>query len=228
MRLSPITFCKAYVCRLSDKQIISGPFAGMFYVKDSVNSAYFPKIIGSYEREIHQILYALDGQHFDKIIIIGAAEGYYAAGLSRRWQRPVWAYESDIAGQDLLTRLALINGLHITQKPTFRKDEDTQSVRDFILMDVEGEEMKLLDNQRLKAWQQCTILVEVHGQHIRRAITQRSTPTHGVAFFPVEDRKSTDYPFSVPFRWVLQRYWWGLLQEWRSDSIGWLLLSPRS
>lgn len=84
--LSPITLVHTYLRKVTQKRIFSGPFRGLFYVGESVGSSYFPKILGIYEKELHGILEANKLDSFDKIIVIGAGEGYYAVGLAKKWK----------------------------------------------------------------------------------------------------------------------------------------------
>ena len=72
------------LAKKSDGRVLRGPFAGMVYAVDAFASAYFPKLIGCYEREIHEILESVIRRGYRRIIDIGCAEGYYAVGLALR------------------------------------------------------------------------------------------------------------------------------------------------
>ena len=65
--------------------VLSGPFHGMRYVDHSVGSSLFPKLIGTYEKELRYWLEAqFTESNLTTIVNIGAGEGYYAVGAALR------------------------------------------------------------------------------------------------------------------------------------------------
>src|SRR5262249_17496055 len=76
--------------------ISGGPFKGMKYVGDSRGSAFYPKLMGTYELELHGIIERLCQEQFDVLLNIGSGEGYYSVGMAMRCQRlKVIAAEED-------------------------------------------------------------------------------------------------------------------------------------
>lgn len=73
-----------YIC---GKRILAGPFRGMKYIENSHGSAYLPKILGSYEKELHKFIPRIVEEEYELILDIGAAEGYYAVGLSYLYKK---------------------------------------------------------------------------------------------------------------------------------------------
>src|SRR4051812_19305855 len=63
-------------------RVLQGPFAGMQYVTESYGSQLVPKLLGSYENELHDLVEQIVAQRPKIVIDIGAAEGYYAVGLA--------------------------------------------------------------------------------------------------------------------------------------------------
>lgn len=137
------------------------------------------------------------------------------------------AFEVDSKGRQLITRLALINRTEVFIEGRFDENYDTKSKKDFILMDIEGGEEELLDEKRFHSWKESVILVEVHSQEIKEKLYARSNITHNSFFTPVVERTMVDYPFNPPFPRLLKRWWWASIQEWRSDSIGWIIFEPK-
>ena len=88
LRFSPITLVHAYLKKVTRKRIFSGPFQGLYYIGESIGSSYYPKILGIYEKELHGILVANRLDSFDKLVVIGAGEGYYAVGLVQKMETP--------------------------------------------------------------------------------------------------------------------------------------------
>ena len=62
----------------------SGPFAGMSCISEAICSSLVPKLLGSYESELHQVLNQILETDYQNVIDIGCAEGYYAVGLALR------------------------------------------------------------------------------------------------------------------------------------------------
>src|SRR5207249_10415948 len=108
--LRPRTFAHRMLMTRSAGGILAGPFAGMKYVSTSVGSVYEPKLMGTYELELHPIIEQLCKQQFSRIIDVGAAEGYYAVGMAMRSPRSeVIAFETTTEGQALIAQLAALN-----------------------------------------------------------------------------------------------------------------------
>src|SRR6478752_2830493 len=77
-------------------KILGGPFAGMEYVSVATEGALVPRLLGSYESELHPHLQAFAEEGLDCVIDVGCAEGYYAVGLARMMPDvAVHAYDID-------------------------------------------------------------------------------------------------------------------------------------
>ena len=228
MKLPPRFLVDAYLRKITQRKIIAGPFSGLYYIKKSIGSMLMPKLLGCYEKELHTVIETNSTECFEKIIVIGAGEGYYAVGLAKKWKRPVLAFEEDEQGRQLITRLALINRTSVFVKGRFETDIATKSSNDFILIDIEGGEKELLTPERFLQWDKSSIVVEVHSDALKGLIKERSRYTHHSTFIPIRERTLDDYPFKVPFPRFLNRWWWAAIQEWRSDSIGWLIFEPKA
>src|SRR5262245_56331762 len=62
-----------------DLKVRHGFFKGMQYPRNrSISSALFPKLLGTYERELHPVLERICKEPYEGIVNIGCAEGYYA------------------------------------------------------------------------------------------------------------------------------------------------------
>lgn len=64
--------------------IVAGPFRGMRYIEKAVCSELPPKILGTYEMELHALIESIVARRPSCIIDIGAAEGFYAVGFATR------------------------------------------------------------------------------------------------------------------------------------------------
>lgn len=72
----------------SELVVLNGPFKGLKYpFKEAFGSVFTPKIIGTYELELHSIVNEILVSGYKHIIDIGAAEGYYSIGFAKKCQK---------------------------------------------------------------------------------------------------------------------------------------------
>ncbi len=182
---------------------MAGPFAGLQYPVSAVGSALGPKLLGSYEKELHEVIDDIIDHQYTTIIDIGAAEGYYAVGLLKRIpQAKLIAFEQAESGRESLHHLAKINGVAdrlkveghcaIDQLAQTKLNDDS-----LIICDVEGAEIELLDPTKARNLHQADILVELH-QHIvadvEKEIYDRFKSTHEILKINSEPRTPADLP----------------------------------
>jgi hypothetical protein len=152
---------------LKEAMVVSGPFNGMRYIPRAFGSAHIPKLLGSYESELHPWFREIAQYSFDTVIDVGAAEGYYAVGLARLFPNArVVAFEEETAARSMLIELAGINGVDTRLEirgicNVGDMDSLPPEGRFLVLMDVEGAEIELLD-PRTGIMKNAIILFESH------------------------------------------------------------------
>ncbi len=111
-RMRPIGYLTQLVRTSTHDRVRLGPFAGMRYIDHSIGSAYLPKLLGTYERELGMVIEEICSCRPGLIVDVGAAEGYYAVGLALRNPRArVVAFESQPVGRTALCKMAALNGV---------------------------------------------------------------------------------------------------------------------
>lgn len=214
--LHPENLAQNIVIRKSKNTIISGPFKYMKYVEVSVGSELIPKLLGTYELELHDIIYNILKNSYDLIIDIGAAEGYYAVGLAKKFPATkIVAYECNTDGQTLIRQMAKLNGikenLEIKGLCTLENlINDLNNVKScLIILDAEGAENTLLDLVKIPNLKYCEILVEIHDHIISNvglSIVNRFSSTHFITKIAEKPRNTKDLPFfSLLNRWILPK-----------------------
>jgi hypothetical protein len=185
-------------------RVLNGPFAGLTYpALTSAGSALFPKILGSYEQELHPLVESLIARGYSTIVNIGAAEGYYAVGLAIRVpQATVYAFEADPSSAGQLAALAAANAVAdrvITRGLCTAADLTALPLtgRPLIISDCEGAEVTLLDPRAVPALTMCDILLEFHP--LRAAdpyalFRERFAATHEIEIIDVQPRNPGAYP----------------------------------
>jgi hypothetical protein len=210
-----------------------GPFKGMTYVAAATEGALLPRLIGSYESELHPHILALVDEGLDTVIDVGCAEGYYAVGLARLMPHAqVHAYDTDPAARIACRTLAESNGVseRVTIGETF-KGEDFAGFtpgKTLVFMDIEGGEQMLLDPGAYPALKALHVLVETHphpGLDLTAIITERFAASHDIIRIEMGP-KTTPLP-----EWLtklshidqLVGVW-----EWRMRPTPWLVMRPRN
>lgn len=237
-RLRPIGYIEHLVDTNTGGRVRGGPFAGMRYIHGAVGSAYVPKLLGIYERELNQCIEQACALNFPLIVDIGAAEGYYAVGLARRNpDARIIAFEMEEKGQAALRQMAQLNDA--TPRVDVRGKcelENLQSAlaradRSLVVCDVEGYEENLLKPKAIPALARAHLLVEMHDfirPGVTELITKRFTPTHAVHRIWQEPRNRGDMPYRTLGTALLPgRYLDWAVSEWRPVRMSWLWMEPK-
>jgi hypothetical protein len=181
--------------------VLSGPFAGMIYNRQSVGSTLLPKLIGSYEEELHPTLAHIFDRGYNVIVDVGCAEGYYAVGLARKMPTArVYAFDIDPWGRSLCRKMAILNNVSDRVTVAGRcETDDLQrllSDRALVVCDCEGFEIHLLQPKIVPALMTTDILVELH-DHLQPGVTAelqaRFAATHDFQLITGRERLRAEY-----------------------------------
>jgi hypothetical protein len=236
--IRPYTWVLRYLETRTRRQVIAGPFSGMSYVGASFGGAYHPKLLGTYEKELWDVLAVVRSVSPDVIVNVGAAEGYYAVGLALTIpEARVVGFEATQRGRQLMQELAGLNG--VGERLTIRGFCDTEELaeslrtasRPFALIDIEGGEGALLDPSMVPELRFSRILVELHDlvvPGIESLVRARFNESHVMTLISSTSRTLADFPLSLPraSRWLLSRWLLRSMYEWRQGTMSWLYLEP--
>lgn len=210
----------------------------MRYIQTAFGSAYVPKLLGIYERELNPFIEQACAQNFPLIVDVGAAEGYYAIGMAlRNPEARVVAFEMEQKGRAALEEMAKLNGvlsrveIRGKCKPGDLAQLLTASSRALILCDAEGDEEILLDPGVIPALIHARLLVEMHefiSLGISERVMKRFAATHTIRRIWQEDRLGSEFPFATLATRLLPRSYldWAV-NEWRPERMSWLWMEPR-
>ena len=227
---------EARLATLVDGKVLAGPFAGMCYVDRSFGSAYWPKVLGSYELELAPSLEALLQRPFRTVLVAGAAEGYYAVGIATRLPAArIVAWEASSEARAAIAELAARNG--VGDRVELRGICDLGGLTDglaqegprLVLADLDGGEAGLLDPRALPALADAWIIAETHDcfvPGVAALLERRFAVSHHVETVPARPRSAADappLPLPPAFRGALAQ----LLSERRPPGNDWLVMTPR-
>lgn len=225
----------------AEGRVIGGPFAGLRYVDRAVCSALWPKLLGTYEMELHPAVHEILRLRPSLVIDIGAAEGYYACGIASKLPgASVIAYEADLAGRYLLHRTIALNGLEnqivvrgFCDACAIKADLARNPRGAVIISDAEGFEYEILDPQATPALREVHLLVEVHDfilSGLTAVLTERFTDSHIIETIPASARTRRDFPLhgsDLYVRYAPWKYVHFFLDEGRPEDMVWLWMKPR-
>ncbi|MBF0316681.1 MAG: hypothetical protein HQL04_00775 [Nitrospirae bacterium] len=204
------------------QEVLTGPFKGMRYTNTAlVGSALIPKVLGSYELELHGWMeYVCGGGgefvpcgqidqsfvpyvQYTEVINIGSGEGYYAVGLAMRMPKTkVYAFEANADVSRACREMAASNGVShkvVTNGACsielLNGIEITQ--KGFVLCDCEGCELDILRPDMVEALLRCDLLVELHDfvdERISSVIKRRFKDSHAIESVKSTNRNPMYYP----------------------------------
>jgi hypothetical protein len=226
---------------LSDGQFKSGIFKGMRYVNESICGSILPKYLGLYEIELVPVFERLFQMPIGTVIDVGAAEGYYAVGLARRFpSSTVIAFEATEEGRELLQEVISRNGVgrRVRMKgfcdaPLLKAETDACDPKAFhlLVMDVEGAEEDLLALHAPGDLRRFHIVIELHDwvdAGMGERLQDKFAPTHTATLIDARRRVYAD--LSIP-RTPLKRLCLSpsllSFSHERRLPMRWLVLEPR-
>ena len=144
-----------------------GPFKGMKLPGTASwgNGDILPKILGTYEQELHVSIETCIARKPEVVVNIGCAEGYYAVGLAKRMPGvQVNAYDNDMKALRLCTDAVRLNHaemVNIGREKFIRSD--TWELRDrnsLYVIDCEGAELDYVENP--ETFVNADLIIECH------------------------------------------------------------------
>ncbi len=234
----PSVYLERLVQLRTDQTVQGGPFCGMKYLRGSRGHAHLPNLLGTYERELHPYVEKACALELTLIVVIGAAEGYYAVGMAlRNPNTRVIAFEMDSERRQSLDKMATLNGVQprIDIRGKCEVADLANSLSDarhaLVICDVEGYEAALLDPTIVPQLLHAFLLVELH-EFVERGIAEkiaaRFQRSHGITRIWQEERTSADFPFRTFYTRLLpNKYLRWTVNEARPERMSWFWMGPR-
>ena len=216
-----------------------GPFRGLVYpAAEAHGSVLFPKLLGSYERELHAVFDEILTGPLTAIVDIGCAEGYYAVGLAiRSRQTPVFAFDTDARAREACRRMAAINDVDALvtigeECSAATLTHLTLGGHALVVSDCEGAERWIFTESVAEALRPHHLVIELHDflePGTSELLAKRLGRTHSIRQVEAldDDSRVAQYRYAelAPFT---DRQRWQLLREGRPAAMSWLVCDPSS
>lgn len=227
-------------------QVRRGPFAAMHYPRRRGDIVHSAKLLGAYERELHDTLERLIARAPTLVINVGSGDGYYVVGLARRMPGArLVAVDPDPLAQRACRETALRNQVAarvshriLVDAPALDRELERASdhraasdkpdtARTLCVVDCEGFEDALLDPVVAPALRHADLLIETHDfarPGVTARLSTRFAPSHHVERIEIAARAVADYPELSDLPATTAQ---GLLDEFRHVPQSWLVCVAR-
>lgn len=206
----------------------SGPFQGLNYLPYACGSTHVPKLLGSYEKELHSVILKSLSRKPKQVIDVGAAEGYYAVGYAMRLpEASVIAYDTDRNAQKACGELARLNGVServridgacsaATLAPILRPGT-------LLFCDCEGFEYSLFADLDPEIIVAVDIIIELHKSPTTDPgawFNSKFSASHDVTLIHAKDRNLTESELETIVNWPDPEKLLAV-NEFRNDGLNW-------
>ena len=157
----------------------------------SYGSSIFPKLSGTYESELTDLFFKLEGNNYSCIVDVGSAEGFYAVGLALRFKEAkVYAFDISETAQQLCKEMAALN--NVSDRVDVRQECIAENLatlvngqKALIICDCEGYERHLFDGENINKLEHSDLIIELHPMHekdVKEYLYQLFVDTHSIEY----------------------------------------------
>jgi hypothetical protein len=196
--------------------VLSGPFAGMKYLKGNVMGPPLPRWLGTYEAELHEVIRNLISRKaYEIILVVGSAEGFYSCGLARLFPRtPILSFEATAYSRWQQRRLLQLNGVRNVEVHGRLEAADffhlLKNKKSLCLLDIEGAEVDFCGAAAAPWLERADLLVEIHAAGTRSPgqvlaeIKSALDPSHRIQVLDPVPRKMAEIRTRLNSPWSLE------------------------
>ena len=221
----------------SNLTVLQGPFAGLIYpAAKSRGSALYPKLLGTYENELHPFFEENSGENYRMVVDIGCAEGFYLAGFGRKYRDiPLIGFDPDPEALQLTRELAAANRIEPDRLQLFGGFSADLLAgklpkRSLVVCDCEGFEETVFEAKNMGLWKDSDLVIECHDfliPGITRDLAARLSATHVVKIIKeAEAKEKISWPLAALFRRARPQHQLQMINEGRPEKMCWLFAQP--
>ena len=228
-----------YLRFFKKNEVLHGPFRGMKYPSfSSAGSSFYPKLLGSYEKELHGVVDGFLKGRYTQVLDIGCAEGYYAIGFALGIAgAKIYAYDTDEGARELCQQMATLN--NVADRVIIKKTCTPAELQKFkftgkalVICDCEGYEQQLFTPENINNLKNCDLVLETHdfvNLSISGNLIKLFSNTHNIQIIKSIDdiEKAKTYLYEETDGLSLDEKM-KLYREWRPAIMEWLICTPKS
>ena len=195
-------------------------------------------LVGTWELELFHVLKKIIEKKFSTILVVGAAEGYYAVGFSRNFPNTnIFAFEKQSDYREKLEKLKILNdsqNIHVEgncDSNILKSHLQLGGDNPFLFCDIEGGEIGLLKIRLIPELAKTEILVEVHEMYVencQQRLLDEFKDTHNHKIIYGKERQLNDLPDSCRILsfFASETTVKNLMNEGRPYPMNWIWFKP--
>ena len=195
-------------------------------------------LMGTWELELFPVLKKILKKKFSTIFVIGAAEGYYAVGLSRHFPNTnIFAFEKQLEYRGKLEILKMSNDSKniliegSCDSKILKRNLQLGGPNPFLFCDIEGGEIELLNLKLIPDLAKTELLVEVHEMYVencQKRLLDEFKETHNYTIIYGKERRLDDLPLSCSILsyFASKETVINLMNEGRPYPMNWIWFQP--
>ncbi len=219
-------------------EVQNGPFVGLKFDKlEAHGSSILPKIIGSYEECLHEVIYEFSLNRYYNIYNFGCGEGYYVMGFSKlmNFTNKIIAFDLNFENIKLLRKNIEKNSV---QKVEIRQEKIAKETinnniisdeRSLIFCDIEGDEEVVFNSENIKTLESCDLIIELHTfiqYDIKEKLSTLFKDSHEIQLLKEDNEKSIKNRFLSKSRIASKLI--SIVSENRPETMEWMVLRSKN
>ncbi len=221
-------------------KVASGLYKDMrISLKENWGNDIGSKILGIYEEQIQKVIYRIAKERkINTLINFGAAEGYHLIGpIKKKIISFGYGIEIDKETKKTLKKNIILNNLSkkikIINFEDFKslkmKVRDKDSSKILILIDIEGNEYNLLNENNMKYFKNNFLIIELHHFMFSSSIKHKKFIRLLKKFYKIEEIKNGKRnPYLKEIEHLSDDERWMIVSEGRPSEMIWLICYPKT
>lgn len=212
--------------------VYSGPFSGMSLCSTGSWGGHGARLLGTYEKELNNVVSVIPSLQIEHIIDVGCADGYYSCGFAFKYpsvhvtaydlsRHARWCTYSAARANKLLSRVSIYKFFDV------KKYQSRLDRRELLFLDCEGFEIEIITAETVSNFSNAAIIVECHDfliPNTTESLSEILQGSHDIEFIQTRDRMFSDIPANLPnTKSVLDD-----MQEHRPAVMTWIWAIPKS
>ena len=223
---------------LCNSEVIDGIYKS---TKFNYSSDFFiaksAQLLGCYEKEVQEKISELGKKHnLDFLISIGAGEGYHAVGsMVAKLLKYSVCFELDENNRSIIKKNFQLNNIFENFDIYGKADDNfienimnkVELTKSLFLIDIEGDEFKILDEKNLHHLKNSYLIIELHNfystKNEYKELLERLKKHFKINFIKTGSRQYSNFKILEKFN---DDEKWLMMSESRPSTMQWIICTP--